>query len=31
MSVKGLRKEAKKEVYYEKAGVVYNEKLAGNK
>ncbi len=31
MAVKGLRKEAKKEVYYERAGVLYNGKLAGKK
>ncbi len=31
MSVKGLRKEAKKEVYYERVGMVYNKKLAKNK
>ena len=30
MAIKGLTKEAKKEVYYEKAGVVHNEKIAGN-
>jgi hypothetical protein len=31
LTVKKLRKEVKKEVYYERAGIVYNEKLAGNK
>ncbi len=31
MAIKGLSKEAKKEVYYERAGVVHNKKLAGNK
>jgi hypothetical protein len=31
MAIKGLTKEAKKEVYYERVGIVYNEKLAGNK
>jgi hypothetical protein len=30
MAIKGLTKEAKKEVYYERAGVVHNKKIAGN-
>jgi hypothetical protein len=28
-TIKGLRKEVKKEVYYEKVGILYNEKLVG--
>jgi hypothetical protein len=30
MAIKGFTKEAKKEVYYERAGVVHNKKIAGN-
>jgi hypothetical protein len=29
LTVKKLRKEVKKEIYYEKVGILYNEKLVG--